>query len=254
MKEIGKVITVTSRKGGVGKTTTLLNLAGIYNNLGKKVVILDFDLYTNSIAISLNLNINKTILTLITDISNNKFTVFQDYVSSYNENIDVLASVKDPRQVNLINLKYIEQIINLARFNYDVVLIDTSHIFIDLNVLIYDNSNTILNIISNDPIDLTNTKSFINIVSDINFPDLRILLNESINLEDKYFSLYDIGEFLEYPLRYKLGKNYFIKVIDKYVMEGKILTIAYFNKESKEYKKLENIALDLLLERSKDGK
>ena len=36
-KNIGKVIVVSSVKGGVGKTTTVLNLAGIYSLSGKKV-------------------------------------------------------------------------------------------------------------------------------------------------------------------------------------------------------------------------
>ena len=44
MTSVGKVITITSRKGGVGKTTNLLNLAGVYSNLNKKIIILDFDL------------------------------------------------------------------------------------------------------------------------------------------------------------------------------------------------------------------
>ena len=39
----GKVITVSSVKGGVGKTTMVLNLAGIYCGLNKKVLIIDLD-------------------------------------------------------------------------------------------------------------------------------------------------------------------------------------------------------------------
>ena len=46
----GKIIAVTSCKGGVGKTITTLNLAGIYCGLNKKVLIIDLDLYTGSIA------------------------------------------------------------------------------------------------------------------------------------------------------------------------------------------------------------
>ena len=38
-----KVFTITSVKGGVGKTTTVLNLAGIYSRLGKKVLIIELD-------------------------------------------------------------------------------------------------------------------------------------------------------------------------------------------------------------------
>ena len=243
-----RVITITSRKGGVGKTTSLLNLAGIYSNLGKKVLVLDLDLYSSSIAISLNLKSEKNIYNLVLDITNNRFTEFKDYIIKYNEQIDVLASLKDPREVNSIGLKYIEQIIEMSKHFYDVVLIDTSHALSDLNITIYDNSDTILNIMSNDPVDLVNTKNFVSIVSDIEFPDLRIMVNESNSLEEKYFSIYDIRSFIEMNVDYKLGRDFFVKTIDKYVLDGNILTIKGIY-DSKKYKTLERIAIDLLKER-----
>lgn len=247
MTKVGKVITVTSRKGGVGKTTTILNLAGCYSNLGKKILIIDFDLYTNSVAVSLDIDSKKNILNLVNDINNNNYKDIKNYVYEYNSNISVLCGIKDPRQTNLINLKYIEQIINYARYSYDIVLIDTCHILIDLNAIIFDFSNILLNITSNDPVDLVNTKTFINIVNDVKFNDLRILVNESCDLEDKYFSMYDIKNFLDYPIRYRLDKNLFVKAIDKYVLEGKILTLSKVY-DKKKYSVLESIALDLIKE------
>ena len=50
----GKIITVTSTKGGVGKTITTLNLAGVFSNLKKKVLVIDFDLYGGAVATYLN--------------------------------------------------------------------------------------------------------------------------------------------------------------------------------------------------------
>ena len=247
---MGKIITVTSRKGGVGKTTTLLNLAGVYSNQQKKVLILDLDLYCSGVSISLNLKSDKTIYNLILDITNHCFTEVDDYVIKYNEFISVLPSLKDPRQVNHIGINYIEQVIQMLRHSYDLILIDTSHILNDLNVLIYDNSDTILNIMNNNPVDLVNTKNFITICENVEFPDLRILLNESNSLDEKYFSMYDISSFLGRDIPYYLGKNFFVKAIDKYVVEGQILTLnkGYYY-EKKEYKVLEKIALDLLDEK-----
>ena len=239
-----KVITITPRKGGVGKTTTILNLAGIYSNLSKKVLIIDLDLYSSSISISLNLKQKRNIYNLILDISNNKFTEVFDYVEKYNDFISVLPSVNDPRIASSISTKYIEQIITMFKYSFDIILIDTSHILNKLNLVVYDNSDTILNIMSNDPVDLVNTRNFINIATEIEFPDLRILLNESNSLEEKYFSLYDMREFLNYNISYKLGRDFYVKTIDKYVLDGKILTLNNVYKSN--YKKFEKIALDLL--------
>ncbi|MBQ8892628.1 MAG: AAA family ATPase [Bacilli bacterium] len=243
---MGKVITITSRKGGVGKSTTLLNLAGVFSNLKKKVLIIDLDFYSSSISISLNLKNEKNIYNLVLDISNNKFSSIDDYVEHYNDYISILSSSTDPRINSQIETRYLEQIINMARHSVDVLLIDTSHILDHNNLVIFDNSDTILNVMSNDPVDLVNTKNFINIARDVEFPDLRILLNESNSLEEKYFSDFDIREFLEYNISYKLGSDFFVKTIDKYVLDGKILTLNNVYKNN--YKKLENIAIDLIKE------
>ena len=62
---MGKVISISSVKGGVGKTTLTLNLAGIYQQLKKRVLIIDFDLYSGGIATLLDLKNKKDLFMLV---------------------------------------------------------------------------------------------------------------------------------------------------------------------------------------------
>lgn len=221
----GKVITVSSVKGGVGKTTMALNLAGIYCSLGKRVLIIDLDLYSGGVAACLNVKNSKDIYMMIDSMANNRFTELKKYVTTYNSNIDILACPKDPRMAMKVEGRYIPLIFDLAKKEYDVVVVDTTHILNEINLTILDYAYMSLFMITNDIVDLKNMKSLISIFKDTDKKNYLVLLNNSRDTGKDYMSLYDIRSIIKNNIDYTISKNYYIKNIDKYVVGGEILTL-----------------------------
>ena len=220
-----KIITITSVKGGTGKTTTVLNLAGTFSTLDKRTLIIDLDLYSGSIAASLNINDDNNVYRLVNDISNNVFDYMENYVTAYNDKIDVIAAPNDPRMANKISSKYLSIILTRASMRYDVILIDTNHVIDEINLTVMDLSDEIVYIINNDPMDLKNMKTMISIYKDMDKENYKIILNESADRLRDYFTKYDIKNIIKDNIDYTIPASFYIKTIDKYVLDGQILTL-----------------------------
>ena len=254
LKNKGKVISISSVKGGVGKTTMAINLAGIYYMMKLRVLIIDGDFYSGGISAWLGVQNKRDIYQLVDAISNNRFTKISDYVTSYNNCIDVLASPRDPRSAIKIDSKYIPIILDLARREYDVVLVDTNHIMNDANLMILDNSYMSLFLIINDLVCLKNMKSMVSIFKDTGKKNYLVCLNKSVDIGKDYFSLFDIRSVIKDNVDYTVSDSFYIKNIDKYILDGDILTL---NKNinrfySKDINHIKNIAMELISDKYKD--
>ena len=224
-KHGAKIVSVFSCKGGVGKTTTVLNLAGIYSLMEKKVLIIDMDLNSGGIAVSLGVDATKSIFNVVDDMSNNRFNTISNYIANYNENIDVLAAPKDPRDAFKIDSKYIDLIISTAIYKYDVILIDTTHILSPITLKVLDKSDSTLFMITNDPVDLKNARSMIAIFEDTEKKNYKVVFNQSKDTGKDYFTLFAIKTIIKHNIDYTIDRSFYIKDIDKYVIDKEILTL-----------------------------
>ncbi len=254
-KREGKVISISSVKGGVGKTTMTINLAGIYYLLGNKVLIIDADFFSGGVSTWLDIRNKRDIYMLVSNIANNKYTLLKDYVTPYNSGIDIISSPRDPRSAMKIDSKYIPVILELAKEEYDVILVDTNHIMNELNLMILDNSYMSLLIVTNDLIDLKNMKSIISIFKDADKKNYLICLNSSRDTGKDYLSLFDIRNVIKANIDYTVSNSFYIKNIDKYVMNGEILTL---NKTINRFhqadiERLNNIAKELISDKYKES-
>lgn len=218
-----KVITITSVKGGTGKSTTTLSFAGILSNKKLKTIIIDMDLHAGIIAAALNLKTNKDIYTLVNDYMNHTVKDMDEYITKYNDYIDILPAPKDPRSVGKINSQYIDIILKKLKYKYDVILIDTNHIIDNINLVTFDNSDHIIYVITSDLMDLKNMKTMLAIYKDMNLTKYTLILNEALSKE--HLTTYEVTSFLDKPIDYVLPANSLVKNMQKIIMEGKIITL-----------------------------
>lgn len=122
---ISPVILLTSAMPGEGKTHTAINLASVYSLLGKKTVLVGFDLRKPKIFEDFNLNNDKGVSTWL--IGKDRLQEIIQKTSF--ENLSVIpAGPVPPNPSELTALDKTAELIRLLKEKYDYIVIDSSPI------------------------------------------------------------------------------------------------------------------------------
>ncbi len=121
----GRVITVFSPKGGVGKTTMAVNLSIALARTRAEVCVIDLDLAFGDVAITIQTIPAHTITEAAESEQDLDYSLLQTLLTRHESGITILAAPTHPEGRDLVTASVARRVIQILRRHFDYVVIDT---------------------------------------------------------------------------------------------------------------------------------
>lgn len=140
----GKVVTVFSTKGGVGKTVVATNVAVALSETGATVCLIDLDVNNGDVAIMLQLQPTRNINDLAAFGGVIDDGSVRSILTKYSEHLSVVAAPVSLDSPDKASPEDIGKLIEALREQFDHVVIDTAGVFDDNALAALDRSDRIV--------------------------------------------------------------------------------------------------------------
>ena len=187
---MGRIIAVANQKGGVGKTTTSINLSACLAEAGQRVLVVDVDPQgntTSGLGVDKN-NVDNTIYEMMLG----ECSVEECIIKGVLDNLDVMPSNVNlaGAEIDLIGIEDREYIlkkaINSVRDNYDFIVVDCPPSLSMLTVNAMTASDTVLVPIQCEYYALEGLSQLIHTINLV-----KKRLNPDLEMEGVVFTMYD---------------------------------------------------------------
>ena len=187
---MGRIIAIANQKGGVGKTTTAINLSACLAELGKKVLTIDTDPQGNT---SSGLGIDKDELeNTIYELMLDECTIKECIVNTEVENQDSIAANVNlaGAEIELLGINDKEYIlkneVDYIKDDYDFIIIDCPP---SLNMLTVNAMTTASTVLVPIQCEYYALEGLSQLIHTINLVQQR--LNSNLQMEGVVFTMYD---------------------------------------------------------------
>jgi len=177
----GKLVTIFSPKGGVGKTTLAVNLGIAFAKEQRKVCLVDLDLGFGDIAITLQMFPARTIADAVPLEIDLDFQALEPLLTPHRNGISALVAPVQPDAKDSIPPSLVSKILVILKQNFDYVIVDTSPAFDEHVLQAFDETDDLLLVATLDVPTLKNVKIAAETLDLLNFPKSRrrLILNRA---------------------------------------------------------------------------
>ena len=187
---MGRIIAIANQKGGVGKTTTAINLSASLASLGKRVLALDMDPQgnmTSGLGVDKD-GVEKTVYDLIIGNVGIEECIFENVL----ENLDVLPSninlsAAEIELIGIDNKEYLlKEEVDKVKDRYDYIIIDCPPALSMLTINAMTTSDSVLVPIQCEYYALEGLSQLIHTIELV-----QERLNSTLEIEGVVFTMYD---------------------------------------------------------------
>ena len=249
---MGKVISVANQKGGVGKTTTAVNLSALLAKKGKKVLLIDTDPQGNATS---GVGVDKTVSFSVYDVLVDDVEIENTIKKTEIENLDVCPSNINlaGAEVELVDMEEREQRLksklDKIKEKYDYIIIDCPPSLGLVTLNAFTASDSVLIPVQCEYYALEGLGQLINTINLV-----KKHLNKSLYIEGALLTMYDARTNLSNQV-VKEVKRYFEDKVYKVVIPRNVklseapsygMPITLYDKRSKGAKCYEKLAKEFL--------
>ncbi len=191
----GKVVAVSSPNAAEGKSTTAVNIAITFSQLGKRVMLIDADIRRATVNKKLHLENAKG----CSDIIEGEVTL-EEAIKQYNANLDVLTSgsiTANPSE--MFSSPAFDRLLSELRDEYDYIIIDTPPINLVSDTLVIAQKCDGLVLIARASVTTySEFKASLNSLNQLKIKILGTIINGDGATKKKYNSYYKYGRYAYY--------------------------------------------------------